>query len=241
MPADNGSHSLEETARSERVVLFVSNLTDARPVIARLTALGVPYQTELMGMADPAMRERFQALQAWTGWTTLPQIFINGDFVGGIEEALAHPMLSPISPRSRRLARWLGYAGLLPFLGLVAVLLAGTGPKDALARLLSGYGAVILTFLGAVHWGRTLAGVPDRFSEAVRLLAGVLAALIAWLTLAADPAWALRAQAAAFAAMWAFDLADWQRRPEMAWYRRLRTHLSIGAIVCLVAGALILA
>jgi hypothetical protein len=83
--------------------------------------------------------------------------------------------------------------------------------------------------------------VPDRFSEAVRLLAGVLAALIAWLTLAADPAWALRAQAAAFAAMWAFDLADWQRRPEMAWYRRLRTHLSIGAIVCLVAGALILA
>ena len=230
--------SLQELANAARVVLFVSNLTDARPVIHRLEALGVPYATHVMGMADPAMRARFQALEEWTEWAALPQIFVDGRFVGGLEEALAHSLLQPPAPEIRTWARWLGYGGLIPFVLPALALLASLGPQDPLARILASYGAVILAFLGAVHWGRVLAGKDDRFDPRLRLVVGVLPALAAWGSLAAGPASALGLQAAAFVVLWAFDWASWRHRPELAWYRQLRTHLTIGAVLSLLLGAL---
>jgi hypothetical protein len=51
---------------------------------------------------------------------------------------------------------WLGYGGLLPF-----VALAGVGwwaPATPLwSTALLGYGAVILSFVGALHWGFAMA------------------------------------------------------------------------------------
>jgi glutaredoxin-related protein len=236
--AASATDSLARIAHSATVVLFVSNLTDARPVTARLEAASIPYHTELMGMGDPAMRQRFQDLEAWTGWGTLPQVFVDGSFIGGIEEALAHPRLAPASGSVRRWARLLGYGGLIPFVALALALAVGLGPQETVGRLLTGYGAVILSFLGAVHWGRVLAGARDGFSEPVRLGVGVLPALAAWGTLAAAPASGLGLQAAAFAAVWAFDMAAWRGRAELAWYRRLRGHLTLVAFISLLAGAL---
>lgn len=56
--------------------------------------------------------------------------------------------------------RWLGLAGLLPFiLGAAATVLAPDAAFAATARgALVAYGATILAFLGAVHWGLILAG-----------------------------------------------------------------------------------
>ena len=39
------------------------------------------------------MRRRFQELEEWTGWRTLPQVFVHDTIVGGLEEALTHPRL----------------------------------------------------------------------------------------------------------------------------------------------------
>jgi hypothetical protein len=49
---------------------------------------------------------------------------------------------------------WLGYGGLLPFVGLAAFSWLGPPvlPIDAAASLRA-YGAVILSFVGALHWG----------------------------------------------------------------------------------------
>jgi len=85
------------------------------------------------------------------------------------------------------LAILLGLAGLIPFLalGLGSV---GADPVRALeaAEGLVGYGAVILAFLGGVHWGFTLGehnsltgGTPVRLVRA-RLALGVLPSLIGW-------------------------------------------------------------
>jgi hypothetical protein len=85
------------------------------------------------------------------------------------------------------LAILLGVAGLLPFmaLGLGAV---GADPVRALAAAegLVGYGAVIMAFLGGVHWGFTLGehdtlsgGVPARMVRA-RLGLGVIPSLVGW-------------------------------------------------------------
>ena len=85
------------------------------------------------------------------------------------------------------LAVALGVAGLAPFilLGLLAL-----GPEVLQARrmtlLLVAYGAVILSFLGAVHWGLALAqqDVVAPHGERARFLLGVAPALIGWVALA---------------------------------------------------------
>lgn len=79
------------------------------------------------------------------------------------------------------LAILLGAAGLLPFLltGLGAVS-AEPAAARAAADMLIVYAAIVLAFLGAVHWGLTLATEHDP-AERPRLLLGVVPSIAAWL------------------------------------------------------------
>lgn len=90
----------------------------------------------------------------------------------------------------------LGFLGLIPFAvtAYLACAWANTAATQALLALIA-YGSVILSFLGAVHWGfalaeppASLAGLPPlpRSQEPAhrpRLLLGVLPALVGWLAL----------------------------------------------------------
>lgn len=102
-------------------------------------------------------------------------------------------------------AEALGYAGLIPFVAAAAGLLVLPDPaqRDLAARALLGYGAVILSFLGAVHWGLVLR---DRPVDAARRLAvGVLPALAGWATLLLPLENALALQVAAFGGFWLYE------------------------------------
>jgi hypothetical protein len=82
------------------------------------------------------------------------------------------------------LAVILGIAGLIPFIicGLGAT--AANDVRSSLSAFaLIGYGAVILGFLGGVHWGFTLSVQHDP-AERFRLSLGVLPAIVGWLALA---------------------------------------------------------
>ncbi len=88
------------------------------------------------------------------------------------------------------LAALLGMAGLIPFVAITVMILfyPASAPVPGLVGGLAGYGAVILSFLGAVHWGLALAddpiGVPARARIAAgRLSLGVLPALAGWAAL----------------------------------------------------------
>ncbi|MBI3507077.1 MAG: DUF3429 domain-containing protein [Proteobacteria bacterium] len=134
-------------------------------------------------------------------------------------------------------ARWLGLAGLVPFYGAVAVLWAGKGDGAALSALLS-YSAVILSFLGAVHWGRALAS-PELQDWPV-LGWSVAPALIGWL--AAEWMEATPAILLLIVAFWASFVVDRRavadgRFPR--WYLALRKLLS--ALVVLALGLSLLA
>lgn len=85
--------------------------------------------------------------------------------------------------RPPALAFALGFAGLLPFFGcgLAALSLPGEQALHLLSALLA-YGAVILSFLGGVHWGLALADETGR-AERPRYALGVLPSLIGWLAL----------------------------------------------------------
>lgn len=76
----------------------------------------------------------------------------------------------------------LGLLALLPFIGLG---LGAVGHIPATAELmliaLIDYAALILTFAGGVHWG--LALVPEAARPGVRIVAGSLPLIVAWVVL----------------------------------------------------------
>lgn len=77
----------------------------------------------------------------------------------------------------------LGVAGLLPFLGCGVAALGYLPDQAVLAeQALVAYGAIILGFLGGVHWGMALdadPGVSDRANRG-RYLLSVMPALVGW-------------------------------------------------------------
>ncbi|WP_207536634.1 DUF3429 domain-containing protein [Sabulicella rubraurantiaca] len=138
-----------------------------------------------------------------------------------------------------RLAWTLGLLGLLPFAGLALVALAVTGWHDWALMALRAYGAVILSFLGAVHWGVALrAPEAEAPTNRQRLSMGVLPALVGWAALLLpikSGLWLLAAALVAVAAVeqWA-SLRGFVSGP----YVVLRWVLSLSAGACLLAAAL---
>ncbi len=79
---------IAELLRTARVIIFRSNLTDIRSLIAHLEREGIDYREITMGMGSGVERDRFHRLRDWTDWPLLPQVFVDGAFVGGADEAL---------------------------------------------------------------------------------------------------------------------------------------------------------
>jgi hypothetical protein len=80
-------------------------------------------------------------------------------------------------------AFWLGLSGLIPFAACAAgVFIGPEGWRGFALVALIGYGAVILAFLGAVHWGLALAATAEAETRQARtrLTLGVAPALIGW-------------------------------------------------------------
>jgi hypothetical protein len=131
--------------------------------------------------------------------------------------------------------RWIGYAGLLPFLIGVAALLTSDEPawRAVAIDTLRHYAAVIASFLGAVHWG--MAARHDPLSRA-RLRWGVMPALIAWVLLAVTPA---GAAFFGFALLFVLILAvDRYLLPVLDdAYRELRLQLSVVVVAALLVAA----
>jgi hypothetical protein len=88
------------------------------------------------------------------------------------------------------------------------------------------YGAVLLSFLGALHWGMEFAQLGGMHGYR-RLALGVAPILYAWPTLMLEPTSALIAQWAGFTGLWYADLkatgAGWTPK----WYSQYRFYLSI--------------
>ena len=139
-------------------------------------------------------------------------------------------------------ARLLGFGGLLPFVILAAATMMELHTPFAPAHaLLIGYGAVILSFVGALHWGAQLSA--DKLS-ADKLSAGpfiwsVVPALIGWVALM------LPAKLGAFCLIgglvmcWGYDMRLIRKKEWPSFMGALRTILT--AIACLSLGVIFFA
>lgn len=220
---------LQHTIHRAPVVVFHSPLTDLGdlPALVDNRSASVHYVT--LGMGSAAERARFHELSAWTGHATLPQVFVDGRFLGGLEaarRAFAHRLDEP----ARRAGLWLGYAGMLPF--AVGAALCWTSASTFGALWVLAYAAVILSFVGAVHWGL---GLSAESRAAPLITASVVPALVAWAALLLPAAGGMALCLVAFLAWRA-----WERRGPPAslppWFERLRNHLTAGAVVSLAIG-----
>ena len=139
-------------------------------------------------------------------------------------------------------ALWLGALGAVPLVGLAAGShLFGDAVRDAVMLALAGYGAVILSFLGGIHWGLAMAGAgsaADQDASFRRLALSVLPSLIGWASLLLPVPFGLLTLAVAFAGMLFLDGMASHRREVPSWYLRLRWPLTLAVIASVTAGAL---
>ena len=82
----------------------------------------------------------------------------------------------------------LGYGGLLPFvLGAALVWLTSGEPLLWVSAALAAYAAVIVSFLGGIHWGLVMRSEADAAAQRSALLWGVTPSLVAWMGVLMPP------------------------------------------------------
>ena len=134
---------------------------------------------------------------------------------------------------SRNIPSFLGWAGLVPF-GLAALVTHSEINVLVLYGFLGGtaYGAVILSFLGAVHWGLAMQDdrspywyvwsiTPALFGFASLLLLDIEMRVVTLIPL--------------FALAWSVDRKAANHGLIPNWYMRLRFKLTAGAVISLTA------
>jgi hypothetical protein len=133
------------------------------------------------------------------------------------------------------LARRLGYAGLVPFV-LLAVLLwtVRADAQGPVALALVGYGAVIASFLGGVHWG--LAGQLPAQDAKWHYVWGVLPSLLGWVAVVLP---ATAGLALAGLTLLACYLVDVRSYPPVGWaaWLPMRLRLTVVALLSCALGA----
>jgi len=163
----------------------------------------------------------------------------------GITSALASSVPKPYM--------YFGLAGALPYLGTSAAtvylakqagtaaagLSIGVDPGVAIAILHQAlnlqvtYGAVMLSFLGALHWGMEFAGLGGHKGYR-RLMLGAVPVLYAWPTLMLDPTMALVAQWVGFTGLWYADQKATSAGWTPKWYSQYRFYLSLLVGSCII-------
>ena len=134
------------------------------------------------------------------------------------------------------LASLMGFGGLIPFFVCAGAAHSGVAPWNVLAVMACGvYGSVILSFVGAVHWGLAMRGDRDPHW----FIWSVMPAIYAWLpTLVLDPGLTLIALVPGFFLSWWVDYRAWRNGLLPDWYMQLRHILTLGASMALTAGSL---
>jgi len=130
-----------------------------------------------------------------------------------------------------------GLLGLVPFLAPPLVGTLFPDVKDVAATVLALYGGLILSFLGGARWGLAVAHPSPLASVITLSMIPTLAALALLLLPAHTRLAQLLGLAVALVLHWLWDLRG---KDLPAWYAGLRTMLTVGAAIGLVAGAILL-
>ena len=139
----------------------------------------------------------------------------------------------------KQLATTLGYAGLIPFIVFSVATWIALPLVNEPHVILTAYAAIILSFMGAIHWGVAM----TRESRVAHLELGlsVLPALLGWLALLISTLLAYGLLIMGFAVLYFADSYTDYRGIIPEWYLPMRRVLTSVVVVCLCVAALALA
>lgn len=230
------------------VVAITSGLTDLREAEGLLDERLPGRWTRIeWGMGSAANRARFHDVQAASGFQMLPMFIGRAGLIGGLPELRQYldtreeGQAPAGSGRARpdRLLQRLGYGGLIPFAIFGAGAWFGPAPwQDFALHALAVYGAVILSFLGAVHWGLYLADSAHRVLGFAAPSWAVVPSIAGWAALLLPTALALLSLVLLFALVLWVDRASLRAVRLPHGYLALRGYLTLGAALFLSSGAL---
>lgn len=144
-----------------------------------------------------------------------------------------------MNERIPRVPLLLGAGGLLPFLALALMLwaLPAAYTETAVTWLLA-YSAVILCFVGALHWGVALVHPEMGDRERALLTAwSVVPALVAWIALALPPLVGMLLMLTMFIVQLVADHVLVRHFSVTPWFLYLRRRLTVVVVVCLALAA----
>ncbi len=123
--------------------------------------------------------------------------------------------------------RLCGFGGVLPFLLTAAGVHFTSGDLQVFfVNAFLAYGAVILSFIGAVHWGFVLKA--ENVDQAAKLLAiGVVPALVGWCGLLCPPVFTLIIFSFAFPSLFIYEQFSQINALLPEWYMKLRVQLTM--------------
>ncbi|NUB04725.1 DUF3429 domain-containing protein [Azospirillum sp. Vi22] len=140
--------------------------------------------------------------------------------------------------RRASVVRRLSYGGLVPFVGGTALAWMAEGDgQAAVVRAVVVYAVSILSFIGAIHWGRVLSGRDGETSGPAWLAWGVAPSLLGWGATLLPSGLTVPALILSFLLAWAVDRSAAADGRYPRWFGTLRTRLTI--VVCLTLAALI--
>ncbi len=148
-------------------------------------------------------------------------------------EPCLNPVPSPTSPTVAALR--LGHAGLLPFvLGAALVWLVRPDAHPYVTAALSAYAAVIVSFLGGIHWGFAM-----RQADAPATLAGwgVVPSLVAWVAVVMPPYAGLVVLGAMLVACYLVDRRVYPAQGAAAWLTLRFRLTAVASLSCFIGAA----
>lgn len=141
-----------------------------------------------------------------------------------------HPFDAPQPPK---LALLLGYAGLVPFVtGALGIWVTPEGWRVLVLSALLDYAAVILAFMGAIHWGLAMRAEHAGEPAQIQLGLSVVPPLLGWLAISGGMpvSLALPMCLLAFIGLYVADMRAVKFGLAPKWYPSLRRPLTL--VVC---------
>ena len=133
----------------------------------------------------------------------------------------------------------LGYGGLLPFVALATAVGLDVSHRSLWFDALVGYGAVILSFVGALHWGFAMSQNDMTADQRTRSFVwSVVPALMAWVALSMTPKYACALLVAGFLIHFWQDKCLVKLVNLPTWYLPLRLQLTFVASLSLLLALL---
>ena len=229
---------IQDLIENSKVVVVGSRQSDTRRIEQVLEGQFDDISIQRWNMDQAENKSTLESLQQLTGWFNLPMIYINGEMIGGEWELTTQQQLgiNTCGRSTHGFSNIIGYCGLIPFVGLSVWYAMTTNVQQAgfvLSALLA-YAAIILSFVGAIHWGRSL-HEPHMVKSNLLQLISIIPTLLGWVALLVPAQIGLMILIVSFVLIYLFDRIQYK---ELFWMQKIRFNLSMGVIFTLLISLL---